>query len=165
MFPMKKTTILILTIMSISIYSCNQAKKEQSTKHDNDFQFLTEQFADVRIMRYQIPGFEDLSLEQKKFIYYLGEAALAGRDIVYDQNFKYNLSIRRTLEEILKNYEGALESFGAQIKEKDFATDQSLYFYLPDRGDGNEIYGKISAYDSGTYTIHFLLPNKNKENK
>lgn len=103
---MKKNIILFLSIMSISIYSCNQAEKEQSADNKNDFQFLTEQFADVKIMRYQIPGFEDLSLEQKKFIYYLGEAALAGRDIIYDQNFKYNLAVRRTLEEILKNYEG-----------------------------------------------------------
>jgi len=103
---MKKTTILILTIMSISIYSCNQAQKEQASDDKSDFQFLTEQFADVKIMRYQIPGFEELSIQQKKFIYYLGEAALAGRDIIYDQNFKYNLAVRRTLEEILKNYEG-----------------------------------------------------------
>ncbi|MEE4257996.1 MAG: dihydrofolate reductase, partial [Bacteroidales bacterium] len=103
---MKKTTILILTIMSISIYSCKQAQKEQASDDKNDFQFLTEQFADVKIMRYQIPGFEELSIQQKKFIYYLGEAALAGRDIIYDQNFKYNLAVRRTLEEILKNYEG-----------------------------------------------------------
>ena len=73
-----------------------------------------------------------------------------------DQSFSYL--------EILKNYEGVLESFGAVIKGKDFRTDQSLYFYLPDRGDKKEIYGKISAYDNGAYTIHFLLP-QNKENQ
>ncbi len=103
---MKKILILFISIMSISIYSCNEAEKKQSSVEESDFQFLTEQFADVRIMRYQIPGFEDLSLKQKEFIYYLGEAALAGRDITFDQNFKYNLAIRRMMEEILKNYDG-----------------------------------------------------------
>jgi len=103
---MKKILILIISIMSISIYSCDQAEKEQTGNGESEFQFLTEQFADIRMLRYQIPGFEDLSLEQKKLIYYLGEAALAGRDIIYDQNFKYNLAVRRCMEEILKNYEG-----------------------------------------------------------
>lgn len=103
---MKKTIILIIAIMSISIYSCNNADKREITEEENDFRFLVEQFADLRIMRYQIPGFDELSLEQKKLIYYLGEAALAGRDIIFDQNYKYNLAIRRTLEEVLKNYEG-----------------------------------------------------------
>ncbi len=103
---MKKFLILIFSIMSISIYSCNQAEKETSAKEESDFQFLTEQFADIKIMRYQIPGFEKLNLDQKKLIYYLGEAALAGRDIIFDQNFKYNLAVRRTMEEILKNYDG-----------------------------------------------------------
>ena len=60
---MKKSFILILTIMSISIYSCNQAEKGQSKEQEGEFQFLTEQVADVKIMRYQIPGFEDLSQE------------------------------------------------------------------------------------------------------
>ncbi|MDT8392355.1 MAG: dihydrofolate reductase [Bacteroidales bacterium] len=103
---MKKNIILIIAIMSISIYSCNNADKREITEEENDFRFLIEQFADLRIMRYQIPGFDELSLEQKKLIYYLGEAALAGRDIIFDQNYKYNLAIRRTLEEVLKNYEG-----------------------------------------------------------
>jgi dipeptidyl-peptidase-3 len=103
---MKSKTILILAIMSIFMYSCNNANKGEQVKDENDFRFLTEQFADLRIMRYQIPGFDELKLEQKKLIYYLGEAALAGRDIIFDQNYKYNLAIRRTLEEVLKNYEG-----------------------------------------------------------
>jgi dipeptidyl-peptidase-3 len=103
---MKKNTILIIAIMSISLFSCQQAEQNQTSEKESDFQFLTEQFADLRIMRYQIPGFEELSLDQKKLIYFLGEAALAGRDIMFDQNFKYNLAVRRTMEELLKNYEG-----------------------------------------------------------
>jgi dipeptidyl-peptidase-3 len=103
---MKKFHLIILAVMSISIISCEQGEKKTAQAEKEDFQFLTEQFGDIRIMRYQIPGFEDLSLKQKEMIYYLGEAALAGRDIIFDQNYKYNLAVRRTLEEILKNYEG-----------------------------------------------------------
>ncbi len=103
---MKNFTFLILAVMSISIISCNQAEQKNIALEENDFQFLSEQFADIKIMRYQIPGFEELNIEQKKFIYYLGEAALAGRDIIFDQNFKYNLAVRRTLEEISKNFAG-----------------------------------------------------------
>jgi dipeptidyl-peptidase-3 len=103
---MKKFAFIIIAAMSISLSSCNQTEKDNTAEEAEDFQFLTEQFADVKIMRYQIPGFEDLSLNQKKLIYFLGEAALAGHDIIYDQNYKYNLAVRRTLEEILKNYDG-----------------------------------------------------------
>ncbi|MFW5886667.1 MAG: dipeptidyl-peptidase 3 family protein [Bacteroidota bacterium] len=74
---------------------------------DNEsFQYFVEQFADLRILRYEVPGFENLSLNKKKLIYYLAQAALYGRDIIFDQHFKYNLVIRRLLESIIKNYKG-----------------------------------------------------------
>src|SRR5210317_303516 len=78
-----------------------------------DFNFLVEQFADLKIMRYQVPGFESLSLNQKKLLYFLSQAALCGRDIIFDQNYKHNLIIRATLEKIYKNYKGdrATEEF------------------------------------------------------
>ncbi|PXY03106.1 dihydrofolate reductase [Marinifilum breve] len=74
------------------------------------FKYQTEQFADVKILRYQVPGFRDLSLQQKKLIYFLAEAARCGRDILFDQNNKYNLRIRRTLEAIVKSYDGDRDS-------------------------------------------------------
>lgn len=74
------------------------------------FQYQTEQFADIKILRYQVPGFEELTLRQKELIYYLAEAARCGRDILFDQNNKNNLSIRRTLEAIAKSYDGDRES-------------------------------------------------------
>ncbi|WP_321317429.1 dipeptidyl-peptidase 3 family protein [Labilibaculum sp.] len=74
------------------------------------FQYQTEQFADIKILRYQVPGFENLTLGQKELIYYLAEAARCGRDILFDQNNKNNLSIRRTLEAIAKSYDGDRES-------------------------------------------------------
>jgi len=71
---------------------------------NSDFKFLLEQFDDVKIMRYQVPGFEQLSLKQKKLIYFLTQATLSGRDITFDQHFKYNLLIRKVLENIYTNY-------------------------------------------------------------
>lgn len=70
------------------------------------FETVSEQFADLRILRYQIPDFEKLTLQQKTLAYYLSKAALAGRDIIWDQNYKHNLTIRRTLEQIVKHYKG-----------------------------------------------------------
>lgn len=69
------------------------------------FVYQTEQFHDIRVLRYKVPGFENLTLKQKEMLYYLYEAALAGRDIAWDQNFKYNLTIRRTLEAIVNSNE------------------------------------------------------------
>lgn len=71
-----------------------------------DFEVVADQFADLRILRYRVPGFESLSLQQKKLAYYLSQAALAGRDIIWDQNYRHNLYVRRTLEAIVRTYSG-----------------------------------------------------------
>ncbi len=73
---------------------------------DDSFIYEADRFADIRMLRYQVPGFEDLSDQQKELLYYLSQAALSGRDIMYDQNYKHNLRVRRTLEEVLNNYAG-----------------------------------------------------------
>lgn len=77
---------------------------------NNSFSFVVEQFADLRILRYPVSGFEELSIKQKELIYYLSQAALEGRDILFDQNYKYNLIIRRTLEAVYEHYNGNRES-------------------------------------------------------
>ena len=76
----------------------------------NKFQIQTEQFDDIRILRYQVPGFDELPLSQKKMIYFLAQAALYGRDILWDQNYKYNLIIRKTIETIIISHQGDKES-------------------------------------------------------
>ena len=82
-----------------------------ATKQEkDDFDYTVESFADLEILRYKVPGFEELSLKQKELVYYLSEAAAYGRDILYDQNGKWNLAIRRTLEAIYQNYTGDRES-------------------------------------------------------
>ena len=75
-------------------------------QYKDNFKYESEQFADIEILRFQIPAFYDLSLKQKELAYYLYQAALSGRDIFYDQNYKYNLVIRRTLEAVINSYSG-----------------------------------------------------------
>ena len=85
--------------MAILTTSCTQ-------KATNEFNYNVDKFADIEVLRYKVPGFEELSLEQKKLIYFLNEAALQGRDILFDQNGKYNLAIRQTLEAVYTNFNG-----------------------------------------------------------
>ncbi len=106
-----KKQILFTIVMMIALFTaCNQGTKtvptENVMENTKEFKYLIEQFADLKIMRYQIPGFDELTLQQKTLVYYLSEAALCGRDILFDQNYKYNLKIRKTLEEIYKTYKG-----------------------------------------------------------
>ena len=71
-----------------------------------EFQFEADRFADIRILRYQVPGFENFTVQQKELLYYLSQAGMSGRDIMWDQNYKHNLRVRRTVEEILKHFPG-----------------------------------------------------------
>ena len=84
--------------------SCGGAKT--TTAEADKFDYTVEQFADLQILRYKVPEFETLTLKQKELVYYLTQAALEGRDILFDQNGKYNLRIRRMLEAVYTNYKG-----------------------------------------------------------
>ena len=77
-----------------------------SDNNADNFKWQIDSFDDIKVLRYKVHGFEDLTLQQKELVYYLNQAALWGRDIMFDQNFKYNLAIRRTLEAIYTSYEG-----------------------------------------------------------
>lgn len=79
----------------------NSQNAETVMKTEDNFKYVAEQFADLRVLRYKVQDFDKLSLQQKELLYYLYEAALSGRDIFYDQNYKYNLAIRKTLEAVL----------------------------------------------------------------
>ncbi len=83
--------------------ACGDTKKKERAE---DFVWQADRFDDIKVLRYQVPDFDSLSLNQKLLVYYLGQAALCGRDILFDQNFKYNLPIRRTLEAIYEGYDG-----------------------------------------------------------
>ncbi len=98
---------------NLSDYTKDEKMVQQDTtkkETTEPFEYVSEQFADLRILRYEIPGFDELTLQQKELLYYLSEAALAGRDINWDQNYKYNLTIRQTLEAIVSSYKGDVNS-------------------------------------------------------
>lgn len=86
----------------------------------DDFRVETERFADVRVLRYRVPGFDELPPRTKELLYYLYEAALSGREIIYDQKYRYNLAIRRTLEEVVEHYPG----------DRDTGSFRALVVYL-----------------------------------
>lgn len=96
---MRKIFLTLTTLAMISTVSCNKAVKDEPA-------WIVDRFDDIKVIRYEVPGFEELSLNEKILVYYLSEAAKCGRDIIFDQNFKYNLTIRRTLETIYEKYDG-----------------------------------------------------------
>ena len=106
---------LIIFILTLFFVACNPSdtnvvapdKGDQST---DEFVWKTESFSDKKMIRYQMPGFEKLSLSQKKLVYYLTQAGLAGRDIMYDQNYRHNLSVRRAIDKIVGSYKGDRKS-------------------------------------------------------
>lgn len=99
--------MLIATAIGLFANSCDSGTK---SVQEEQFKYLADEFADLKIIRYRIPGWESLTLNQKEYIYHLSEAAKAGRDIFWDQNFKYGLKIRKVLENIFENYKGEKES-------------------------------------------------------
>lgn len=101
-------TVLRKLLPILWLLAMTKPVAETSSYHlgDDDFSYVSEQFADLRILRYQIPGFDNLTLAQKQLAYYLSQAALSGRDIYWDQNYRHNLVIRRLLEQIVRNYTG-----------------------------------------------------------
>lgn len=96
--------------MITAISACRMNTNDTSEEVMDDFKYFVEQFDDIRVLKYKLPGFENFSLRQKEYIYYLSQATLTGRDIIWDQNFRYNLLIRKTIEAILENYSGDKES-------------------------------------------------------
>ena len=104
---MKTKYLIGLVLSSVIFFSCiDQKKSENTVNKANNFDYNVEQFADIKVLRYQIPGWENLTLKEQKLVYYLTKAGLSGRDIIWDQNYRHNLTIRKALENIYSNYEG-----------------------------------------------------------
>ncbi|MBT8303209.1 MAG: dipeptidyl peptidase 3 [Bacteroidia bacterium] len=107
---MKLKSLFGAVLLAFFIFSCgedNSNKPSSSeSKTGSSFDYNVEQFADLKILRYQIPGWENLSLKEQKLVYYLTEAGLAGRDIMWDQNYRHNLKIKNALEKIYTSYKG-----------------------------------------------------------
>ena len=104
---MKSGIKMILTIgAAAALCSCSQGEKKTQ---DTDFHYLLDEFADLKVIRFRVPGWDNLSLRQKEYAYHLSEAAKLGRDITWDQYCKWNLPIRHVVEDILNEYEGDRE--------------------------------------------------------
>lgn len=106
-----KKTLFIVGVCALALVSC---QKETG----KPFNYTVDKFYDLEILRYQVPGFDELTLQQKTLAYYLSEAALQGRDILFDQNGRYNLRIRRALEALYLNYAGDKQSEEFLLFEK-----------------------------------------------
>jgi dipeptidyl-peptidase-3 len=108
---MKKTFFIAMAMCGLLFFSCKENKEEKDvaqaeTVQSTDFDYNVETFGDVKVLRYQIPGWDKLTLKEQKLVYYLTQAGLAGRDIMWDQNYRHNLTIRKALENIYTNYKG-----------------------------------------------------------
>lgn len=108
---MIKNFFLPVLTMSLTISACGPKAENKSTGYD--FVWTVDRFDDVKVLQYRVNNFDSLTLGQKKMVYYLSQAALTGRDILFDQNFKHNLLVRRTLEAVYENFKGdrASENF------------------------------------------------------
>src|ERR1035438_4558804 len=112
MFIMKNNLkIIVMVVMTTMVAACNSNADKKSPEvnagnKDSVFNVEADRFDDIQVLRYQVPGFNELSLQQKQLAYYLYQAGLSGRDIYYDQKYRHNLQIRKTLEAVLNTYSG-----------------------------------------------------------
>ena len=102
---MKIKLILCNLFLFLFLFNCNNKNTDLITMGDN-FEYSVDEFSDIKILRYDIPGWENLTLKEQKLVYYLTQAGLSGRDIMWDQNYRHNLEIRNSLENIYRNYNG-----------------------------------------------------------
>ena len=108
---MKFRSLILTLIISVAFFSCTDEKSNYYVPTSADsFEYKVDQFADLAILRYQIPGWDELTLKEKELVYYLTQAGLAGRDIMWDQKYRHNLEIRAAFENIYRNFNGEKNS-------------------------------------------------------
>ena len=129
---------ILITVLTLSLlWSCKDKEPIViDTEQKKEFNYNVEQFADLKILRYQISGFEALTLKEHKLVYYLTQAGLAGRDIIWDQNYRHNLKIRKALENVYTSYKG----------EKEFDDWVNFEIYLKRVWFSNGIHHHYSNY-------------------
>lgn len=109
---MRKIAFTLVTMVLIMMSACEKKQMEET----KEFKYEVDEFADLQILRYKVPGFEELSLQQKELVYYLSMAALEGRDILFDQNNRYNLAIKRTLEAVYSSLQAKGDTSSQEFK-------------------------------------------------
>ena len=154
---------MALSFCALGFSACNPKSAENES-----FQWQIDRFDDIKVLRYQVPGFDSLSLQQKELIYYLSEAAVSGRDILFDQNFRYNLPIRRALEALYLNYKGDRTAtdfveFEKYLKKVWFANGihhhYSMDKFTP--GFSEDFLEKLAAELPENADVKWLVSNKN----
>ncbi len=115
---MKQIVGLVAGIVMTTMLMLMGCSRESGSGSERSFEWQVDRFDDINVLRYQVPDFDSLTPRQKAFVYYLSQAALCGRDILYDQNCKYNLAVRRTLEAIYTTYAGDKTTRDWQAFEK-----------------------------------------------
>jgi dipeptidyl-peptidase-3 len=103
---MNLKSVTICSLLSATLVATSCSNENTETTKPKEMSPIVDRFADIQVLRYEIKDFDQLTLNQKKLVYYLSQAGLAGRDIIYDQNNAYNLEIRKCLEQIVENYKG-----------------------------------------------------------
>ena len=102
---MRIKLVLCNLFLCFTLFNCNNSDSDLITFEDN-FDYSLDEFSDIKVLRYDIPGWENLTLKEQKLVYYLTQAGLSGRDIMWDQNYRHNLDIRNALENVYRNYLG-----------------------------------------------------------
>ena len=102
---MKIKLVLCNLFLCFILFNCNNSDSDLITFEDN-FEYSLDEFSDIKVLRYDIPGWENLTLKEQKLVFYLTQAGLSGRDIMWDQNYRHNLDIRIALENVFRNYAG-----------------------------------------------------------
>ncbi len=153
----KKGLIAGLTVTFIQ----STTSQAMTTHKKQDFSYFSEQFADLKILRYNVPGFTGLTVQQKTLAYYLGQAALAGRDIYWDQNYRHNLTIRRILEQIVLNFTGdrasdTFKKFQVYVKRVWFSNGIHHHYandkFVPDFSE-SDLRSLIASSPSNQYPL------------
>ncbi|MEC5156114.1 dipeptidyl-peptidase 3 family protein [Chryseobacterium sp. MP_3.2] len=107
---MKRSKITLLALASVLVFSCttlqNTSNESTSQEESQNTSNSIDRFADIEVLKYEVPGWKELTLKEKEYVYYLSQAGYAGRDMIYDQNYKHNLKIRRALENVYQNFTG-----------------------------------------------------------
>ena len=106
---MKFKLVLCNLIICFFLFNCNE-NVDRLITFDENFEYSLEEFSDIAILRYDIPGWNNLTLKEQKLVYYLTQAGLSGRDIMWDQNYRHNLEIRTALQNVYFNYTGDKKS-------------------------------------------------------
>ena len=155
---MKLPQIIYACLISLTLGSCTKQNEETTQSETAELKALVDQFADLRLIRYEIPGFENLTLKEKQLVYYLNQAGLAGRDMIWDQNYRHNLSIREALEQINTAYAGdrKSESFAAfKVYLKRVWFSNGIHHHYSN--------DKIKPSFTQTYFVDELLKKSNTE--